>query len=223
MSEYENAANLMTQLEQELGVKGPANVLRAALKIARETASGEAVEAPDPPAWMVEVAREADAKVMDAAGNTKAAEAVRAGHRDGGLYQDTAIIALRLALERGHVVETGPAPTVEPLVKALERIADYGTVSGMHDQDRAPKLKGIAEAALQARRNMLREGAVANSAAPTVDLREALSEAWDEGYLTAIKALQVLSSGAGNSTTLYANEREKDVTAILENLPTREG
>ena len=77
--------------------------------------------------------------------------------------------------------------------------------------------------ALQARRNMLREGAVAvSSKAPTVDLESIATKGWNAGYATAVDALNALRNGDGNATTLHHREREADVSAILASLPTRE-
>jgi hypothetical protein len=44
------------------------------------------------------------------------------------------------------------------LLSALERIAQPSTVSGMHDQDRAPKLQRIAAEALAVTRPQRRGG-----------------------------------------------------------------
>lgn len=63
---------------------------------------------PAPPAWMVEVAREANAVGYDAANMDGAAADVRAGNRDTDSETATAVRALRLAIERGHVVEPDP-------------------------------------------------------------------------------------------------------------------
>lgn len=56
-----------------------------------------------------------------------------------------------------------PQTGIQEAREALQRIADYGTVSGMHDQDRAPKLQDIARKALQAIQS---ESPVAESEAP---------------------------------------------------------
>lgn len=164
MSENENATTLMQQLERELGVKGPANVFRAALKIAKEAAAqAKDVEPPAPPAWMVEVATEIQ-KRLD----------------DDDAYP-AAIIAIRLAIERGQAVVPREWTEEELLKAAREDAAQTMDRDGFEpaaervrrgEADYTARVTG----ALQARRNMLKEGAVAGKAAPGLTLR-ALHEA----------------------------------------------
>lgn len=96
MTAHDDTANIMRELERELGVRGPANVLRAALKIAKEAAAQAKADDPQPvdPAWMVEVAREA----ADGYGNGVVAVAER---------------AIELALSRGHVVLAPVVPEAD--------------------------------------------------------------------------------------------------------------
>lgn len=213
-------------------------------EVTTDTYSQQAAKAlgwkrPDPqpvdPAWMVEVAREANAAGYDAANATATAAAARAGERDHDIGATTAIRALRLALRRGHVVLAPVMPSEEEmLAAAVEDAAQAGDLMGnstwaRHLRDRICDGHDEVKAALQARRNVYASlGAVAGKAVssgsvmPKVDLGQHIRHAWDNGYCTAICALQNLCEGEGNATTLYANEREKDVSDILENLKSGE-
>lgn len=204
-------------------------------RVSEQAARALGYQRPDPqpvdPAWMVEVAREANAAGYDAANATAAAAAARTGERDHDIGATTAIRALRLALSRGHVVLAPVMPSEEEmlrdaredvLVRALERIAAYSTISGMHDQDRAPKLQCIALAAPQARRNVYASlGAVkelsSGPVAPEVDLRGVANKAWANGFTAAIDALQNFGDRPD-----YQVEREKDVSAIIGDIKSGE-
>lgn len=223
MTEIENTRELMFKLEQELGVKGPAPVLRAALALAKE-ASKQAREAepPAPPAWMVEVAREGAAKLVDARLPEWAARC-RSGGCDDHANVQVAIAALRLALERGHVVEAREALT-ESFVSEDDPLFNpiWDVIKGWDIGDLA-KHGGYRGATGDHVRAIIRAvRAVAAPAAFSVDLEPPLKRAWADGFSSAICALNNLADGEGNATTLYANEREKDVFSILSTLPTRE-
>ncbi len=116
-----------------------------------------------PPAWMVEVAREVEARMADDAGLSSLAASVRAGEGKGG-YQAASIDALRLAIERGHVVEPRPMPSDDDLLKAVREDAAQALRAAGYAQPLIDRvLRGGSDgdiwvtAALQARRNMLRE------------------------------------------------------------------
>jgi hypothetical protein len=165
-------------------------------------------EPPAPPAWMVEVAREA----ADGYGNGIVAVAER---------------AIELALERGHVVEPRPVPTDEELLKAARE--DAAQVNERRGYETIPNEcrrgfrdgTGDVQCALQARRNMLREGAVAASAVPSADYEAALRQAWDAGRSWArMRAREAVD----NAVTHEAGRSDRDlrVSALLATLPTRE-
>ena len=145
---------------------------------------GEAVEAarkvaeasstpPAPPAWMVEVAREGAAQFWEKERDYTLAAGYRAGCRDDAVGFGAAISTLRLALERKHVVEPRKWTEEELLKAAREDAAQVnekrypGIAVSMREGERDDDYE--VQAALQARRNMLREGAVAGAAAPVRD------------------------------------------------------
>ncbi|MGX7708014.1 hypothetical protein [Methylobacterium sp. Gmos1] len=211
MTESENTRDLMWQLEQELGVKGPANVLRAALKLAKETAAQvKETGPPAPPAWMDEVAQQA--LRMAPASPTPVAPIIER--------------ALRLALERRHVVEPRPVPSDEEMLIAARddvaqrydaRAPQWSQSVREGDQDDHDEV----QAAHQARRNMLREGgAVAAPVVPAVDWEAALKRAWDAGWRSVEYALEAIRSG-GTSRS-QDDVRSDDVSRILSTLPTQE-
>ncbi len=160
---------------------------------------------PAPPTWMVEVMRDA----ITATSNTEEA-------------YGPAII--RLALERGHVVEPRPVPTEGEMLKAARKDgAQAAEARGL--RGRALYIRrGEADdssfvfAALQARRNMLREGAVAvPTKAPVVDwevLVDRLIYAVNRHWTT-------LMTGSG-STSHAGRELQAARAALLSTLPTRE-
>lgn len=224
----ENTANLMQELERELGVKGPANVLRAALRVAKQAAA-QVAEPPAPPAWMVEVVREGCAQDADAQSDEHAAFCYRAGAHDHRITVTSAVRALRLALERGHVVVPRPMPSEEEMLKAAredvrqtnERAQNYSfarrVVDGSlddHDEVRA---------ALQARRNMLSEiRAVAPAAVPEVDLEALAGWAWDAGADAMSDAVsRVFREAKGPHADLLGDSKRIGLAHILTTLPTR--
>ncbi len=186
---------------------------------------------PAPPAWVVEMAREGVAQTNERRGGLADhgfARSVRAGTKDDHPEVKAAIAALHLALERGHVVEAREWTDEELLTASREDAAQVAESRGWFEDARRTRDGELDNSygvsfALQARRNILKEGAVGGSTkAPAVDLEQSHKRAWDNGYSTAICALQNLADGEGNATTLYANEREKDVLSILSTLPPRE-
>lgn len=202
-----------------------------ARKVAGIIADTTHVEPPKPadPAWMVEVAREGCAIDAEAQSDFVAPARYRAGDWDHRIAVTSSLAALRLALERRHVVEARTATTEEELLKASRE--DAAQACRDHHQPnragriRAGELDGSDEvqAALQARRSMLREmGAAAAPAAPAIDLEAALKRAWDIGWNAAKNALFALECEDGNATTLRSNQRESDVSSILSTLPAKE-
>lgn len=232
MTTHDDTANIMRELERELGVRGPANVLRAALNIAKEAAAQAKAANPQPvdPAWMVEVAREARALSAEEAGLGGVAANLRDGKQDEGAAMASHIRALRLALSCGHVVLAPVMPSEEEMLRGAREDAAQvqeangdptvarETRSGARDHGYAMRV------ALQARRNVYASlGAVAGQAVssgpvvPEVDLLKAASKAWANGFTAAIDALQNFGERPD-----YQVEREKDVSAILENLKSGE-
>ncbi|KMO18871.1 hypothetical protein [Methylobacterium indicum] len=192
---------------------------------------------PDPqpvdPAWMVEVAREAGAMEAESLGYKGLAEERRSGELDNSSAITGPLNALRLALSRGHVVLAPVMPSEEEmLADAVEDVVQSNHEDPLfvwelraRQHDNHDEVKS----ALQARRNVYASlGAVAGQAVssgpvmPEVDLRRIAELSWDNGYAAAVRALQALGDGEGNAKTLYANEREKDLDAILENLKSGE-
>lgn len=231
MSENTNAMELMWRLEQELGVKGPANVLRAALALAKEAAAqAKEAEPAAPPAWMVEVAREAAAQAAEGTRHHELAVCFRAGTHDDCPQFVAADTALRLALERGHVVEARPVPSEEEMLRAArEDAAQALERDGYSDDITGPTRIGYrdcsddVQCALQARRNVFREwGAVAAPVVPAVDLETALKRAWEAGFNATRAAVCELHYGKGVSADFYNGLRSEDVSLIASTLPTRE-
>ncbi len=162
---------------------------------------------------------------------TIAAGRFRAGDHDAAGLFLAAMNTLRLALSRGHVVLAPVMPSEEEMLRdAREDAAQVNDGrfpahaaryrAGENDNDEVLS-------ALQARRNVYASlGAVkavsSGPVVPEVDLRRIAELSWDNGYAAAVRALQALGDGEGNAATLYANEREKDLDAILENLKSGE-
>lgn len=193
---------------------------------------------PDPqpvdPAWMVEAAMRGAQLCAEEDENVALADSYRRGHGASSPACRSAVNALRLALLRGHVVLAPVMPSEEEMRAGARedaaqvnerRFPDFAQLVRAGDKDGSFEVK----AALQARRNVYASlGAVAGKAissgpvVPEVDLRDAVKEAWCQGYASAASALINLASGEGDATTLYFNGREKDVSAILENLKSGE-
>ncbi len=192
---------------------------------------------PDPqppasPAWMVEVAREA-ARALCVEGSGDAVEACQQ--------------VLRLALERGHVVDLETlepvwrAPSEEETLKAAREDAAQVVEAMGLDWNAKALRAGEADtawhamAALQARRNMLREmGAVRSNwvppvdgfkmipPAPAVDLEAALKRAWMDGFISAQHALDRVRVGHGVLGEWVEKTQSADISSTLSTLPTRE-
>lgn len=191
---------------------------------AREAAA--ALNADAPPAWMVEVAREIGARICERQNYPQGAKAYRDGDHDNSNGVQGSVSALRLALERGHVVEPREWTEEELLAAAREDAAQVNDVRlpGWSKAVRAGEQDdhGEVQSALQARRNMLREGgAVAAPAAPRAEVEDALKRAWECGadfvcgVTRRLLATAEPNVGAGLS-------RDRDVAAIISTLPTRE-
>ncbi|KMO32506.1 hypothetical protein VQ02_23450 [Methylobacterium variabile] len=180
-----------------------------------------------PPAWMVEVAREIGARICERQNYPQGAKAYRDGDHDNSNGVQGSVSALRLALERGHVVEPREWTEEELLAAAREDAAQVNDVRlpGWSKAVRAGEQDdhGEVQSALQARRNMLREGAVGGTAkAPEVDLEDVLERAWENGWSAAGLALSGLKLGAIGENKLFDGMRESDVARLLSTLPTRE-
>lgn len=176
-----------------------------------------------PPAWMVEVAREANALCCEAEHMPKAAAAYRRGSQDTDLVVSRSVASLRLALERGHVVEARPVPSEEEMLRdAREDAAQVAGKNGLEDWTRECRQGGAdrsddVQCALQARRNMLREwGAVAAPVVPAADWETALKRIWDAAFIYFAK------HGLERRASEDAAARREAVSAILSTLPTRE-
>ncbi|MGX7706356.1 hypothetical protein [Methylobacterium sp. Gmos1] len=196
--------------------------------IIADTTIPEPAEPAAPPAWMIKVAREAVARTYDEAHIGPAAQARRDGTCDDSNEVQIALATLRLALERGHVVEPRPVPSDEEmLIAAREDAAQVGDFARPHWskmlREGQKDYHEDVKIALQARRNMLREwGAVAVPVVPGVDLEAALLTAWSDGWTAAAGALHELHHGQGNATTLCVRQRSRNVADLLSTLPTQE-
>ncbi len=168
---------------------------------------------PVDPAWMVEVVREV---MRDERGMTA---------------KEIVIRAIRLALSRGHVVLAPVMPSEEEMrAGAREDAAQIWEKIGYPAQANECRMTGdencqFFRGALQARRNVYASlGAVraapASSAVSDDALREMLNRAWEDGFGSAATSLDKLAAGEGSARTLYDNEREDDVSAILETFKT---
>ncbi len=207
-------------------------------RVSVEVAKALGWKHPDPqpvdPAWMVEVAREACGKRAEAIGAPFVAEQYRTGDHDASDTMGASINALRLALSRGHVVLAPVMPSEEEMLKgAREDAAQANEAEGnphWASRQRMGNCDDIeVRAALQARRNVYASlGAVAGKAVssgpvvPEVDLRRVAKEAWNAGYMAAGAALGMIHNGLAIAPKYQTVEREKDVSAILENLKSGE-
>lgn len=190
---------------------------------------------PDPhpvdPAWMVEVAREGcQQRIRELGGSID----YTTGAYDSAETMRVAVYTLRLALSRGHVVLAPVMPSEEEMLAGARedaaqanerRFPEFAGFVRAGDKDGSFEVK----AALQARRNVYASlGAVAGKAVSSgpgvseVNLREAFRAAWHLGYTSARAVLGRVMEGAEINSAHYDEVREKDVSAILENLKTGE-
>ena len=194
---------------------------------------------PDPqpvdPAWMVEVARVVTPQwardySLNALAQAMEDDEVLADH-----YRQLAFRALRLALSRNHVVLAPVMPSEEEMLRDARedaaQIEEAGGYDGRAHEVRTGRrdLGDEVQCALQARRNVYASlGAVAGQAVssgpvvPEVDLRRVAKEAWNAGYMAAGAALGMIHNGLAIAPKYQTVEREKDVSAILENLKSGE-
>lgn len=198
------------------------NALLQVQKSIDEMASAKAA----PPAWMVEVAREGVAQTNERRGGLADhgfARSVRAGSKDDHPEVKAAISALRLALERGHVVEAREALT-ESFVSEDDPLFNpiWDVIKGWDIGDPA-KYGGYCGATGDHVRAIIRAvRAVVAPAAPSVDLEALANKAWRAGWDAASHALDTMQTGQGDATTLCMRQQSRDVSSLLSTLPTRE-
>ncbi|AWB21195.1 hypothetical protein DA075_09950 [Methylobacterium currus] len=181
---------------------------------------------PAPPAWMVEVAREAVALHYEDRGSLSLAASTRAGGEDEAGPIINCVRTLRLALERGHVVVPREWTEEELLKAAREDVRKLNAIQcpnfAQKVADGRADYHEDVQCAPQARRNMLKEGAVAAPAAPSIRVENALSEAFMNGFRLSVSALNLLTCGSSIDEGWVKDAAKTNVRAILSTLPTRE-
>ncbi|AWN47204.1 hypothetical protein DK419_13480 [Methylobacterium terrae] len=175
---------------------------------------------------MVEVAREGVAQAREWRGGLADhgfARSVRAGSKDDHPEVKAASTALRLALERGHVVEVQKITTDsfvsedDPLFNPI-----WDVIKGWDIGDLA-KYGGYCGATGGHVRAIIRavRGAVAvQTKAPEVDLEAALAKAFDAGHTRADAKIRGIARDAFADG--FDADRAKAVSDLLSTLPTRE-